>query len=65
MIISFTAKCCANCEYWSGPRKPDAFRVHAEVANSTCVPGHCAATGFQKPANGSACLKYRKWALLK
>ncbi len=60
--VGSNVKQCVTCEYWQGPRKPDAFGRNAQYSGAAV--GECAKHSRQQKA-GASCHHWRKWALLK
>lgn len=62
-----SAKCCATCANWGGPRR-EHFKC-AEVEHpdtrGKCYAGvFCSVTQGPSASSGSSCSKYRLWSAL-
>ena len=63
-----TAKICANCAYWGGPREMDGFFGRMEVEMSGSASGKCNNRNgfFNCPMNWqSTCPRFEKHPIVK
>lgn len=59
-------KCCADCNFWLGPRGLNSGQTEAQVESST-VKGKCGKPGehFGETIAWHQCGKWEKWGVLK